>query len=248
MRILLIIPPHIPSYFNAGHHLPLFQVGAYLRKRLPWAEVSCVDGAALNIGWREVCTLLAKPVDAIGMMNDFDGIDTFGRFLSYVSELCPTASIFTFGRLSKTSPKFFQQLGFDGVLCSGDYEPGVELYLRSLRGEAEQVPGFWIKTRPTDEILPGVVLPSESWVLPDVTEIPYLEYGRMYQNDLNKYCGIPECLELVVPVARGCPVGCSFCDVPLVQGHKERRLPVDTTISYIREAFSLRRFEYVSFY
>ena len=31
MKVLLLIPPYIPSYFNAGHHLPVFQVGAYSR-------------------------------------------------------------------------------------------------------------------------------------------------------------------------------------------------------------------------
>jgi radical SAM superfamily enzyme YgiQ (UPF0313 family) len=92
------------------------------------------------------------------------------------------------------------------------------------------------------------MLSAEDWVLPDVLEIPYSDYQRMYQNDLNKYCGIPECLELVVPVARGCPIGCSFCDVPAMQGLRERRLSVIRTVSYIEEAFLLRAFDYVAFY
>ena len=33
MKILCLVPPYVPSYFNAGHHLPVFQVAAYLREK-----------------------------------------------------------------------------------------------------------------------------------------------------------------------------------------------------------------------
>ena len=78
--------------------------------------------------------------------------------------------------------------------------------------------------------------------------MPYLEYERMYRNDLNKYCGIPNCLELVVPVARGCPIGCAFCDVPVMQGLRERRVSVRATLAYIKQALAKKPFDYVSFY
>jgi radical SAM superfamily enzyme YgiQ (UPF0313 family) len=94
----------------------------------------------------------------------------------------------------------------------------------------------------------GTLLDSEEWVLPDVNDIPYTAYGYMYKNDLNKFCGIPERQELVVPVARGCPVGCAYCDVPVMQGKRERRLSPERTIEYIQESFKKQPFEYVSFY
>ena len=43
MKILTIIPPHIPSYFNAGHHLPVFQVATYLRRNMPSDNVQALD-------------------------------------------------------------------------------------------------------------------------------------------------------------------------------------------------------------
>jgi radical SAM superfamily enzyme YgiQ (UPF0313 family) len=101
----------------------------------------------------------------------------------------------------------------------------------------------------TEHILEkGEVLTSEEWALPDVTEIPYESYNYMYKNDFNKFCGIPNRQELVVPIARGCPVGCSFCDVPSMQGRFERRLSVERTVDYIQESFRQLPFEYVSFY
>ena len=54
--------------------------------------------------------------------------------------------------------------------------------------------------------------------------------------------------ELVVPVARGCPVGCSFCEVPTVFGKRERRLSITSTLTYIRKSFAAAPFDYVSFY
>ncbi|MDE1478910.1 hypothetical protein KKJ01_11875 [Xenorhabdus bovienii] len=43
MRILLLIPPYIPSYFNAGHHLPLFQVATYIREKNPSWQVTALN-------------------------------------------------------------------------------------------------------------------------------------------------------------------------------------------------------------
>jgi radical SAM superfamily enzyme YgiQ (UPF0313 family) len=94
----------------------------------------------------------------------------------------------------------------------------------------------------------GPWLAPEQWVLPDVGEIPYAAYDRLYSDDLNKFCGIPNRRELVVPVARGCPVGCAFCDVPRQQGLRERRLSVESVVAYIHESLKRQNFAYVSFY
>ena len=62
MDILCIIPPYIPSYFNAGHHLGVFQVAAYLRKNSKAAKVVAIDAAALNITWKEICDVLTGEI------------------------------------------------------------------------------------------------------------------------------------------------------------------------------------------
>jgi radical SAM superfamily enzyme YgiQ (UPF0313 family) len=85
-------------------------------------------------------------------------------------------------------------------------------------------------------------------VLPDITEIPYHAYDWLYRDDQNKFCGIPGRRELVVPAARGCPVGCHFCDVPAVFGKPDRRLSVSRVLSYIEHSFDALPFEYVAFY
>ncbi|XYH97393.1 B12-binding domain-containing radical SAM protein [Sorangium sp. So ce1128] len=239
----------VPSYFNAGHHLPVFQVGAYLRTSGLFDSIDCIDAAALNYNWKDICNVLCRGYDVIAVMNDFDQIDGFRRFSAYVRRLNPDAKLVTFGRLSQQIPGFFRQYGFDGIVASGDYETGVAGFARVVAGLSDSAPGVMLRSGDSyTSAESGVYLEAADWVLPDVDDIPYHAYDRMYGNDLNKFCGIPERRELVVPVARGCPVGCSFCDVPGMQGTTERRLSVTRTIEYIEESFRRLPFEYVSFY
>src|SRR5205823_493943 len=112
-----------------------------------------------------------------------------------------------------------------------------------LAGVATRTEDGW-----QDEAKPAIWLSPTEWVLPDVREIPYLHYEILYRDDRNKFCGIPQRRELVVPVARGCPVGCDFCDVPSMQGLRERRISVERTVRYIRDCFAEHPFEYVAFY
>ena len=247
MRVLAIIPPMVPSYFNAGHHLPVFQVGQYLREKIPGAEVTCVDAAALNYTWRDVCHLLADAPDVVCVMNDLDGIDGFPRFMRYVREFAPRARTVTFGRLSGYIPRFFERYLFDGIVCAGDYESAVCAFLTTP--STSDVPGVASRRGGTYVRAPGeLALAADEWVFPDVSEIPYSAYDVLYGDDLRKFCGIPERRELVVPIARGCPINCAYCDVPLLQGRKERRVAVEIVLDYIQRCLSTTHFEYVSFY
>jgi anaerobic magnesium-protoporphyrin IX monomethyl ester cyclase len=171
---------------------------------------------------------------------------TFERFIYYKNSISPKSKVITFGRLSKQIPKFFFQFGIDAVSTTGDYESAVYHYIDFCENKRADIPGVMLNKN--DVALPGQVLSADEWVLPDVNDIPYNAYNFMYRDDLNKFCGIPERQELVVPLARGCPVNCSYCDVPWMQGRQERRLSVAATIEYIANAFNQKPFEYVSFY
>ncbi|KAA8672726.1 radical SAM protein [Pantoea dispersa] len=249
MNVLIIIPPYIPSYFNAGHHLPVFQTSAYLRKNVPDLTVKTVDAAALNVNWKHICELLTNTIfDVIFVMNDFDGIDTFPRFVHYCKKLSPQSKLVTFGRLSKQNPHIFEQFYFDAIHYSGDYEAGLQDYLLQMMG-GNMAHGFLNRStvgyKKNGE---GRILSSEEWVFPDIKEIPYSHYDKMYLDDFNKFCGIPNRRELVVPVARGCSIGCKYCDVPLMQGRNERRVTVSSVVKYIKDSFLYGKFEYVTFY
>lgn len=245
MKVLCLIPPQVPSYFNAGHHLPVFQVAAYLRERVGHL-VTAVDASALNASWKDICDLLSRNFDAVVIFNDFDAVDTFGRTVYYAKSLLPHARLITFGRLSKQNPGWFTRFDIDAIVTSGDYEAGVEA---ALKCGNEKAAGVWSRQDGVFHCGPsGTLLPPEQWVFPNVEEIPYVAYGRLYANDLNKFCGIPDRQELVVPIARGCPIGCDFCDVPRMQGKNERRVSVEHAVSYIVESFTKLPFEYVSFY
>ncbi len=246
MKVLCIIPPYIPSYFNAGHHLAIFQVAEYLRSRFDNIKIECIDAAALNLTWKEICSLLIQSYDVIVIMNDFDAIDTFARFHQYVENISPSSKIITFGRLSKYIPRFFFRLGVDAVAYDGDYESSIMNYITYLQNNETLPKGVLLNEN--DKERAGEYLGAENWVMPNVNDIPYSAYNNMYKNDFNKFCGIPSRQELVIPVARGCPYACHFCDVPLMQGLKERRMLVDVVIAYIENSFKKLPFEYVTFY
>lgn len=250
--VLVIWPPDIPSYFNAGHHLSVFMTAAYLRRARPGWEVTAIDAGALNVHLKSIAdTLYQGEFDLVAVANDLDALSGLPRFTEYVRELLPNARIVTFGRLSSMHSDLFTQLDLDGIVWSGDYECGItEAVDLVASGEWQPRPGLRVRlgTSWSEPTIPGQALSPEDWALPDIREIPYEAYGRLYARDEAKFCGIPERRELVVPVARGCPVGCSFCDVPSIFGLRERRLPVETAVAYIDECFAAAPFEYVAFY
>ncbi|MFF0447641.1 B12-binding domain-containing radical SAM protein [Streptomyces sp. NPDC004609] len=253
MKVLVIWPPHIPSYFNAGHHTPLYMTAGHLRRQPAVEQVDVRDTGVLNTHWKAVGDLLYQGrYDVIAMMNDFDAVDGFERFTAYARELSPHSRLITFGRLSSMNPGFFQRYGLDAIVQSGDYEPGVAHYVASLAAgtSGTALPG--VAVREGDRWIPpsreGDSLPSDQWTLPDVREIPYDHYDRLYARDEDKFCGIPFRRELVVPAARGCPIGCEFCEVHEIFGLRERRLSVDDTVAYIETSMRALTFEYVAFY
>lgn len=255
--VLLIWPPHVPSYFNAGHHSPLYMVAGHLRHMPQTGRVDTCEAGTLSMNWKGIGDLLYQGhYDVIAVMNDFDAVDGLARFAEYVRALSPSSRMITFGRLSSLNPVFFRRFDLDAVVQSGDYECGVAQYVaacsapRSEDARTAGLPG--VAVRHGDDWLEpdghGDRLPPERWVLPDIDEIPYQDYDRFYSRDEYKFCGIPFRRELVVPAARGCPVGCEFCEVPEIFGLRERRLPVDTVIDYIHDSYARHPFEYVAFY
>lgn len=248
MKVLVTTPLCVPSYFNAGHRLALYEVGGYLQRKGHIAVTT--DIASLNSTWKDLVDLLIQnKFDVVAIMNDFDLIEGFARFTEYIKEFSPNTKIITFGRLSSACADIFQQFKIDAIVATGDYEPGVDNFINYLNDgilpDGVQVFSLnkWILPNKT-----GVFLPTKDWVLPNVSEIIYKAYDALYSTDQRKFCGIPERRELVVPVSRGCPLGCNFCEVWPREGLKERRLPVSITVDYIEESFKHEPFEYVSMY
>jgi anaerobic magnesium-protoporphyrin IX monomethyl ester cyclase len=253
LKVLVIWPPHVPSYFNAGHHSPLYQTASYLRTLPESHEVVTCEAGLLNMNWKAVGDLLFQgDFDVIAVMNDFDAVDGLERFIHYARELTPKSKLIAFGRLSNMNPGFFTALDFDAVVVNGDFECGVAGYLTALAGGGPVLglPGTFV--RAGEEWLPpsgnGLFLPAEEWALPEIAEIPYRAYDQLYAQDTHKFCGIPFRRELVVPVSRGCPIGCDYCDVHQIFGLAERRLSVDAVLAYVDECFAKEPFEYVAFY
>ncbi|MFB7629971.1 B12-binding domain-containing radical SAM protein [Streptomyces sp. NPDC056149] len=254
LRVLVIWPPQVLSYFNAGHHNLIYSVASYLR-RLPEVErVDTLDASVESRTWKEVGDLLHQGgYDVVAITNDLDGVDGLTRFLTYARQLAPQARLVTFGRLSGMQPEIFTRFDLDAIVGSGDYEPGVAAFVRAVaedRAAAGTLPGVWLRTDGdwAAPAAPGGALSAADWVMPEVSEIPYHAYDWLYRDDQNKFCGIPGRRELVVPAARGCPVGCDYCEVPAVFGKPDRRASVEHVVEYIERSFAELPFEYVAFY
>ncbi|MFF3978116.1 B12-binding domain-containing radical SAM protein [Streptomyces sp. NPDC055808] len=254
LRVLVIWPPQILSYFNAGHHNLLYSVAGHLRRLDEVGHVDTLDASVESLTWKEVGDRLHQGgYDVVAVANDLDGVDGLTRLLSYARHLAPTAGLVTFGRLSGMRPELFTHFDLDAIVGPGDYEPAVSAYVRAVhagRVAAGTVPGVWLRVdgQWNEPGRPGAVLSDEDWVMPDVREIPYHAYDWLYRDDQNKFCGIPGRRELVVPAARGCPVGCEYCEVPAVFGRPDRRASVERVVRYIEESFAALPFEYVAFY
>lgn len=251
MKLLVLRPPQVLSYFNAGHHLALYQVADALRKAFS-CEVDCVDASVERSTWKDLADrVYTKAYDVVFLMNDLDGIDGFDRSVLYVRELSPSTRIVTFGRLSSLRPDFFRRFDLDFIIRSGDFEAVccdvVETIQRGVRASVSGTDvrrgDRWIESGTI-----GRTLDPEQWCLPDPKTIPYDAYGKLYSRDSARFSGFPNQRELVVPVARGCPVNCSFCEVPIAFGRLDRRISVARTLGYIADCISCQAFDYVSFY
>ena len=249
MNVLIMNAPHVPSYFNAGHHWPIFETAAYLRRLGNGVQVDCMDAGALIFTWKEIGDrLFSGKYDLIAVMLDFDTSDNLERLLRYIRELSPESKLIFFGRLCKRIPDFFQQYEVDAIVFHGDDESGVSQYLRFLRDANHKPSGCMIRESGAWHQYAGEYLPSDEWAFPDLDEIPFRAYYRLYLNEANKFCGLPRKRELVAHVSRGCPFACPFCDVWEMQGKQDRRLTPKRLVSYIRSAMRTGRFDYVSMY
>src|SRR5215831_5848540 len=123
LRVLILRAPVVPTYFNAGHHLPVFQASAYLRRQPEVAAADAFDGSALNVTWRELGDRLWDgSYDVIAYMDDLGEVSALTEFVERARALRPSARLITFGRLSAQVAGFFEKYDLDAVVSSGDYE------------------------------------------------------------------------------------------------------------------------------
>ena len=116
MKILVTTIPNIPAYFNAAYNMSVFQVGSYIRKNHPDAEVTCKDMSVLNFTWKDLANLLRREeFDLISILCDYDSIDNLDRLIFYCRELSEYSKLLFFGRLVMQIPAFFKQYNPDFI-------------------------------------------------------------------------------------------------------------------------------------
>ena len=251
MKILVVWPPSVPTYFNAGHHLALWETAAYLRKQPGVDRVDVVDGGALDLTWERMARELVGNYDVVAIQNEFDTAPALAMFVGYCRELAPASHILTFGRASQQLPAFFHRYDLDAIVVSGDFEAGVAQYVewRLGRRSTADVQGVSLRVDGVfGEAGPGLFLPVEDLEFPDTAEIPWDSYNAVYADPALRFSGLARRRELPVPISRGCPMGCGYCLVQRHQGHRERRHSVEAVMDHIDRARRHYAFDYVSTY
>ncbi len=252
MNVLVLWPPAVPSYFNAGHRIPVWEVASYLRQQDGRRHVTAIDAGALNYTHAAVARELIQCPDVLAVQNEFDTIWGMKVLIAYCRSISPNTRIVTFGRLSSRIPGFFTRYGLDGVVASGDWEAGVAQFVDFVDGtrNASDVRGLLLRNEDGTytDTGKGTFLPAEQWAFPDVSEIPWPQYARLSGDASLEFSGLPGLRELPVSIARGCPLGCRFCLVPTYQGRKERRRSVRSIIEYIDAAHRVYPFDYITAY
>lgn len=254
MKVLVMWPPNIPTYFNAGHHNTLWETSNYLRKLSCVSELRTVDAGVLNWTWAAVARELIREPDVLAIHNEFDTIQGIKTLIAYCREISPGTRIITFGRASSSIPGFFQRYGLDAIVASGDWEAGIAQFVEWLSGlrQRQAITGLLLRTTNSEEGYintgQGVYLPAEEWAFPDPQEVPWHQYNRLYQDATLEFSGLSGRRELPITISRGCPMGCSYCLVPPAQGLKERRRSVASILAYADRARQFYEFDYISTY
>lgn len=247
MKILVTTIPNIPAYFNAAYNMSVFQVGSYIRKNHPDAEVTCKDMSVLNFTWKDLANLLRREeFDLISILCDYDSIDNLDRLIFYCRELSEYSKLLFFGRLVMQIPAFFKQYNPDFISYSGDFESCISNAIHYISNNQQPSGNCYLCNGEYRDGGPVAPLSADKFEFPDTSEVPYEAYYQLYKDDDSRYCGIPNRKELVVHVSRGCPIGCEFCDVQILQGLQDRRVSVKRVVDYIEE--NQTKFDYVSFF
>lgn len=251
-RSLVLWPLQVPTYFNAGHHLALYQVAGHLRRFEPTREVHVLDGAVEQLTWKDlVVRLVRNDYEFVAIQCDLEGLEGTERTIACIREIRPQARIVSFGRMTGMVPHVLREFDFDAIVESGDFETGVAAALHAFREGAPTAPG--VALRDGDGVwraplVAGRRLNAADWYLPLPDEIPHARYDSLYGDDTRRFSGLPRQRELVVPVARGCPVGCDYCEVPGVFGRRETRMDVSRVLDHTEACFRRAKFDYISFY
>jgi anaerobic magnesium-protoporphyrin IX monomethyl ester cyclase len=251
-RSLVLWPLQVPTYFNAGHHLALYQVAGHLRRSEPEREVDVLDGAVEQLTWKDlVVRLVRNDYEFVAIQCDLEGLEGTERTIACIREIRPQARIVSFGRTAGMVPHVLRGFDFDAIVESGDFETGVAAAQQAFREDAPTAPGVALRDGAgvwRAPLIPGRRLNAVDWYLPLPDEIPHARYESLYSDDTRRFSGLPRQRELVVPVARGCPVGCDYCEVPVVFGRRETRIDVSRVLGYAEACFRQATFDYISFY
>lgn len=249
---LTMWPLQVPTYFNAGHHLALYQVAGHLRRTFDAQEVHVLDGAVEQLTWKDlVVRLVRNEYEFVAIQSDLEGLEGTERTISYIREFRPRAKIVSFGRMTSTVPRTLRGFDLDAIVESGDFETGVAAAREAFVAGIRSAPGVAFRVGDQtwqDPVAPGVRLRPDDWYLPVPDELPYSLYDLLYADNDRSFSGLPRQRELVVPVARGCPIGCDYCEVPRAFGTREARLGVQKVLDYIEFCLHQASFDYISFY
>jgi hypothetical protein len=232
MRIVVVSPA--VQRFDATTHYWQAEFAAcvaYLRTRLPHAEVSAEPAGLIGSPLRTVVRYLLTKPDFLVLWARVWESPTAREVAQLSREISAATHILVWGDGPLFMPQYFARQPFDAAVISGDPElvlaDAIERYCAGVLPEHGLI--LKVGTDRWKQTLPGRLLDPAAWPFPASDVIPFADYHLA-----RELRGKPTD-DLSFDVARGCPVGCVWCIDPLKGGLKDRRRPVMATVEFMAD-------------
>lgn len=226
--IVILHPPVLPYGYTLHHRFQkVWEVAQYVRRFHPRTTV--VDAGLLNMLQGEVLHRITPDCRVLAVYVEPQMIEVTRQLVSRSRMMNPDLRILLYGPASGGFSADLRAVEPDAVGQRGDYEQQIlEFVDWVLEGTA---PTLYISvrteqgwSRPAGQF---DYLPPSDWAYPPLGEMPLADIGRIYEMKRQP-------TTMAVTVARGCPFPCTFCSTPSIEGHRDRRRPIDGLVAYLR--------------
>jgi radical SAM superfamily enzyme YgiQ (UPF0313 family) len=231
MKRLLFCYVNSPRFDRTEHYVQCEYAAAYayLVEHLADTEVVLLEYGLLGGPDRALIRALHPRPDVVIFWSAVHEAPSTRRAAAMVRAIAPSAKIVVWGDGPLWMPRYFARDPFDAAVVSGDPEGVLADLVVSYRDNRAPEHGVIFRHETGWRLAAtGKLVSPERWPFPDPTLIAPAVYDAARQ-----YRGKPG-RDLSVTVARGCAVRCSGCVDPLKSGIRDRRLPIERLLAFLR--------------
>ena len=203
---------------------------AYLADHLPGVELMALEYGLLGGSDRTLVRAMTsfRP-DFVVFWSAVHEAPSVKRAAEMVRELAGNAKVIVWGDGPLWMPHYFARDPFDVIVVGGDPERVIADAVEAMAGGRD--PGHGVLLRAESAwraTTPGALVSPDAWSVPDPTLIDVASYDRARDHR-----GKPG-RDLSVTVARGCRIQCAGCIDPIKSGVRDRRMPVERVIAFMK--------------